>query len=306
MTIRRTLGEVPEFSLYGEAITEIDAEFVHIELIEARSRRYDWDIGSHIHRGLFQVLILLEGRVEAHVDDAQWELEAPVALCIPPTTVHGFQFAAESHGFVLTVAESLLFDGGDTGAALFEVLTREPCAVDLTTMPQARERIESLLGQLMSEACWPLQGHTLMLEWLVRCVLLLLVRLHANQHEEEHGSGRAELELFTRFRALVEAHYKEHWDIPRYAERLHIEESRLNRLCRKLTQKTAFEIVRDRLMLEARRKLTYVPASVSHIAYELGFSDPGYFNRVFKQYSGETPGAFRRRVGQGGVSLGEP
>jgi AraC family transcriptional activator of pobA len=53
--------------------------------------------------------------------------------------------------------------------------------------------------------------------------------------------------------------------------------------------------VQNRLMLEARRKLTYVPASVSQIAYELGFNDPAYFCRVFKRHNGVTPSEFRRR-----------
>jgi AraC family transcriptional activator of pobA len=292
------IRDIPEFSLYGEDIEALDTEFVHIELIETRSRRYDWEIGNHTHRGLFQVLFLLEGRVEAHVDNAVWSHAGPVALCIPPAAVHGFQFSAETHGFVLTVAESLLFDREGEGAALFEVLMRQPSLIELAALPQAHERIESLLGQLMSEFCWPLQGHTLMLEWLVRSVLLLLVRLYATQNEAGF-SGRAERELFTRFRTLLEAHYKEHWDVPRYAEKLHVEERRLNRLCRKLTQKTAFELVRDRLMLEARRKLTYVPAPVSRIAYELGFQDPAYFCRVFKRYSGLTPSEFREQASHG-------
>jgi len=48
--------QVPQFSLYGEDTRPDNAEFVHIELIETRSRLHDWHIQSHTHRGLFQVL----------------------------------------------------------------------------------------------------------------------------------------------------------------------------------------------------------------------------------------------------------
>ncbi len=49
-------------------------------------------------------------------------------------------------------------------------------------------------------------------------------------------------------------------------------------------------------MLEACRKLTYVPAGVASIAYELGFQDPAYFSRLFKKLMGVTPKEFRRQA----------
>lgn len=47
-------------------------------------------------------------------------------------------------------------------------------------------------------------------------------------------------------------------------------------------------------MLEACRKLTYLPASIASIAYELGFQDPAYFSRLFKKRIGVTPKVFRQ------------
>ena len=49
-------------------------------------------------------------------------------------------------------------------------------------------------------------------------------------------------------------------------------------------------------MLEARRKLTYIAAPVSRLAYELGFQDPAYFCRFFRKHTGMTPSEFRRRL----------
>jgi AraC family transcriptional activator of pobA len=63
--------------------------------------------------------------------------------------------------------------------------------------------------------------------------MLLLVRLEAD-HRSAELSGRGDFELFSRFRALVEQHFQEQWQVAVYADKLRITPSRLNRLCLKL------------------------------------------------------------------------
>jgi AraC family transcriptional activator of pobA len=151
---------------------------------------------------------------------------------------------------------------------------------------------------MVEEAAWPRQGNALMLEWLARSVLLLLARVHAEQSAASR-SGHAEFRLFAAFRAAVEQHYRDGVPVAHYAGLLRVTPVRLNRLCLKLAGKSAFDIVQDRLMLEACRKLTYAPSSVASIAYELGFQDPAYFSRAFKRHTGVTPKAYRERLRSG-------
>jgi AraC family transcriptional activator of pobA len=283
---------IPRFALYGEQTRAENAEFVHIELIETRSRVYDWHIDRHTHPGMFQVLFLFGGEVRAGVDDAVWECQGPTVITINPTVAHGFDFAPEAHGYVLTVDQHVVFSAAENQADLYSSLFIEPLAIDLSALPDMRARLEALLQQLLAEAIWPQHGHTLMLDWLARCILLLLVRVHA-EHRIADQSGRLDFELFSRFRAEVEQHYKDQWQVADYAIALRATPTRLNRLCLKLSGKSAFDIAQDRLMLEACRKLTYVPASIASIAYELGFQDPAYFSRLFKKRIGVTPKAFR-------------
>jgi len=291
-------ARIPQFALYGELTRGTDAEGVHIELIETRSRKYDWHIDTHTHAGLFQVLFLLGGQVRANIDGARWECDGPVALTIHPSLPHGFDFSAEAHGYVLTIDQDMLFAAAGHEGDLFAPLFLQPLAVRLDAVPEMCARIEALLQNLMSEAAWPRQGHTLMLEWLARSALLMLVRVHAERRIAD-TSGRGDFELFSRFRVEVERHYKEQWQVGQYAALLRVAPTKLNRTCLKLSGKSAFELTQDRLMLEACRKLTYVPASVASIAYELGFQDPAYFSRLFKKLVGVTPKAFRQQDGTG-------
>lgn len=111
------------------------------------------------------------------------------------------------------------------------------------------------------------------------------------QRDRRKGYRRT---MFTRFRTLVEENYRQRWSIADYAASMGISESRLNRICRSFTRKTAFEVVQDRILLEAQRYLVYTAAPISEIAYELGFNDPAYFCRFFKKKTGRTAKAFRQ------------
>jgi len=289
---------IPHFALYGEQGQTADAEFFHIEDIQSRSRLHAWEIRTHTHRGLFQTVFVLEGGAEVRLDDRRVTVAAPFAVTIPPATVHAFHFLPESHGFVLTVADALLVDGTrPEGRSLFDGLFAEARVVDLSAddggMDGGAGRVASLLGHLMAEFRWPQLGRAVMVEGLVRGVLLLVARQHALVSHAS-PSERLRADLFSRFRALVEEHVGDHWPVPRYADALGLTENRLNRLCRTLAGKSAFDLVQDRLLLEARRRLIYIEAPVAVLAYELGFQDPAYFCRFFKKQTGMTPAAFRR------------
>lgn len=291
------MHEIPQFALYGEHGPVDNAEFVHIETIEKRSRQHDWHIGRHTHPGLFQVLFLMTGQVRASMDDETWDREGPTVLTIHPAVVHGFEFSEEAQGYVLTVDQNIVFLSAGLQADTFAPLFIQPLAIDLAGVPDLRERLEVLLRQLIAESAWNHYGHTLMLDWLARAVLMLLLRAHAAGRVAGQ-SGRQDFELFSRFRALVEGHFRDQWQVVQYADALHVTPSRLNRLCLKLNGKSAFDMAQDRLVLEACRKLTYVPSGVASIAYELGFQDPAYFSRLFKKHTGMTPKEFRQRGSQ--------
>lgn len=284
-------SSIPQFALYGEAAPGA-AELVHVELIETRSRQYDWHIADHTHKGLFQLLFLLRGRVSATIDGKTWHCDGPTVIAIHPSVVHGFVFSKAAQGYVLTLDQSVLF-GGDAGDR-FAQLFVEPLRMTFPAESEVMVRVQALLEQMMQEFAAPLDGHALMLDWLARCILLLLLRQQKERHDSEL-IGRADFDTFSRFRELVDANYRAQWKVERYAAKLKMTESRLNRLCLRLGGKSAFDIAQQRLMLEARRKLTYVPASVASVAYELGFQDPAYFSRVFKRHTGMTPRQFRQQ-----------
>jgi AraC family transcriptional activator of pobA len=135
--------------------------------------------------------------------------------------------------------------------------------------------------------------------WLARAVIWRLAQRCVQQERAGAGGARPHRALFARFVALVEAHYLEHWAVGRYASRLGLTAERLNRLVRREVGRSALDLVHDRVVREACRRLVYVAVPVSKLAFELGFADPAYFCRFFKRRTGLTPSAYRERHGAG-------
>ncbi|MCW0373154.1 HTH-type transcriptional activator Btr [Xanthomonas sacchari] len=98
------------------------------------------------------------------------------------------------------------------------------------------------------------------------------------------------------YTALIDAHYREHWPLARYADRLGLSRSHLNALCRRLAGASALELLQRRIMLEARRGLVYTTLTVQQLAEVLGYADAAYFSRCFRRHAGCSPIQFRQRA----------
>jgi AraC family transcriptional activator of pobA len=282
---------VPTFSLYGEAQTTVSREFIHIEEISARSAARNWQIDTHTHEGLLQVLFVFSGTARVRLDSLEQDYEPPLAVVIPPGVIHAFKFMPQTEGCVLTLDSAGLASQSEDATQMFAVLRGAAEVIHLSGEDgQAARRIRGLLDQIEAEFHAPGAASVRLQVWLVRALLLLLVRERLRADQSADGSGNR---LMESFRQLVEAHYAEHWPVETYAAALNLTESRLNRLSRKLSGQTAFALTQERLLLEARRKLIYTATPVSQLAYELGFSDPAYFCRFFKKLTGQAPSTFR-------------
>lgn len=73
------------------------------------------------------------------------------------------------------------------------------------------------------------------------------------------------------------------------ASEMGLSRAQLYRKVKALTGNTPIEILRVARLKRASELLLHTEMTVSEIAYELGFSTPGYLSRCFREYFGETP-----------------
>lgn len=287
---------VPTFQLYGETHQWPTPDLLHSETIAERSRLHAWHIRPHRHSDLMHLLLLRGGGASVRLGDRVSREEAPIAICVPATVVHGFRFSPGTEGHIVTLAKPLV-DRLHERLPQAEVLDRamsHPLAERSERTP-----LETLIASLDEEyrqtAASTGEGRDALLHALIEAITVQLWRrARRRRRMPQAGSERGERHL-KGYRELIESRFREQPTIPELAAELGIGDAHLNDLCRRLTGSSALQLLHARLLLEAKRQLTYTRQSIAQISDGLGFSEPTYFTRFFKRGVGLTPRAFRRR-----------
>lgn len=103
-----------------------------------------------------------------------------------------------------------------------------------------------------------------------------------------------ELDVFRDFSRLLEIHFREKHHVAEYADLLHLAPKTLTHKFKSLNLESPNQFIINRILLEAKRLLFYTDKPVKEIAYDLGYEDPAYFNRLFTAKTGSTPSQFKK------------
>jgi len=101
------------------------------------------------------------------------------------------------------------------------------------------------------------------------------------------------MDIVRKFALLLECNFKEEHEVRFYAAALNKSPKTLSNVFGLLKQSAPSVLIRNRIILEAKRYLHYTEKSANEIAYELGFESPAHFSRFFKKYSGTNVSAFK-------------
>lgn len=103
------------------------------------------------------------------------------------------------------------------------------------------------------------------------------------------------LQMIHHFEELIDKHFKEKHFVKDYAAMMYVNANYLNAVCKNVLQIAAGDLIRNRILLEAKRFLIHEKKTVAEIAYMLGFEDNSYFGRFFKKYENCTPDTFKKK-----------
>ena len=291
-----TTRVIPSYALYGEQAPPGWQSSFDFEWIPQRSRPYHWEIRPHKHEAFIQILYLAQGTAEVLVDHAKFSVKAPCLLQIPAQTVHAFSFSEDMDGPVVTAAQRPL--ESLVGVAMPELLPaiRKPIVLPLDAGGRHAEMLMPLFLSIEREAHLLSAGQVNAGMALVAAVCVQIARLgQVQQTARAHGNSRKTVQI-EKFRAMVDASFKQHLPISAYAEQLGITPGQLSRLCREVLGMSSLDVINARLVHEAQRDLVYTSNSIQQLADSLGFADETYFGRFFRKHTGFSPRSFRTKA----------
>jgi AraC family transcriptional activator of pobA len=286
---------VPIFKLYGEKEQWLTPDLVHCESIAARSQLHNWQIKSHQHSGLFQMLFLRAGNAEIQLDDKHHAMHAGQILLVPQMCVHGFKFDKNAVGYVITIACPLITKiSGQMEDALAAL--NGPSILSLVDDDES-----TAIGLAFSAMDGEYKRHAphrnLLIESLLTTILIWASRNARHYSLKNIQANKKGGKHFAHFGRLIEESYASHHLVTYYAGKIGITPAHLNVIARQTTGKSALELVHERLLLEAKRNLVYTTMTINVVSYALGFADPAYFTRFFKRHIGLSPKDFRKQAG---------
>jgi len=133
-----------------------------------------------------------------------------------------------------------------------------------------------------------------MLQMMLKRYLILSTRIYKTQ--KKYPTEKKDADIIREFNFLVEQHFKTKRKVKEYADLLYKSPKTLANLFAKMGTKTPLQFIQHRVMLEAKKLLTYSNLPIKEIAYEVGFEDIQSFSRFFKNHEGHSPSEYKKEA----------
>lgn len=253
---------------------------------------HDRTIRTRMPESFSSLFLLRQGVLRCM--DTERETEGP-ALCFwPHSTRPSVMLQAGSQARILGLSDTILLDaiGARAESVHLRMLVERPFFAQLSTQSLLAQS-ESLFDWFRDELEDENRRSPMSLSAYLRLIFICALRVYQPEVREQ---GVEQTDILRTFRHLVELHYRDHWQMSRYAAELGVDYDRLHRICKREVGRSPAELVHERLTAEAKARLENSGYPLKRIAADLGFADPTRFSHFFKRRTDMSPGAYRAIV----------
>lgn len=254
---------------------------------------------QNVHKHSFYHLVFFTaGEGQQILDFETYPIKKGIIYFMRPNQTHKWFFEGEADGYVVNFSADFF----EQLAIRAEVLDNFPF-FNLFSSHQvleldkiSREKVGLLFEEIIREVQLideKSQGLLMIATYLLQIFTISGRNIHReDNHQEENYFNST---VIKKFLELIEDNFRAIRLPKDYASMLYISSSHLNMICQEQLNTSAGELIRNRVLLEAKRLLINFELSVSAIALDLNFFDTSYFVKFFKKETGLTPDAFRKQ-----------
>ena len=249
------------------------------------------------HKHTFYHLVLFTRGSGTHsIDFKTFDVTPGQIYFMVPGQVHSWDFEGDTDGYLVHFTPSFFqsFLLKNEYLDQFPFLSGVVDDAVIQISPALQSKIVNLFETLIDETDNANRMGTDMIRSLLLQTFILLSRMDNNEFEKQLPTYNHT--LIKNFRKLIEKNFTT-LKLPKdYAGLLYITPNHLNAVCNDLLGISAGEVIRDRILLEAKRLLINLNLTVAEISYQLNFNDNSYFTKFFKKYTNLTPEEFRKKT----------
>jgi AraC family transcriptional regulator, transcriptional activator of pobA len=283
--------------LYGDNSIEFVRGLIHVYPFGVIGKKFNNKVRLHAHHNLFQIFIIEKGTTEIQYNEQKYEISAPAFITIPKNVLHGFNHIEDVSGWIITLSDIIVEQLLQPEATvIFEMDVIHITSLDpnISNLVEVYQTMKKCILEYQNNRT----GKLLMLQSLVSQLMVQLFRLTEENLKNISESDNMSKVYFRRFLQHIKTSYSFKKTVESYAKDLNISTGHLNRICQTVTNQSPKDVIIDYFIAEAQLLLTHIDKTITEIAYQLGFEDPSYFARLFKQKMGCTPKAFREKQGR--------
>lgn len=263
----------------------------YIKTFSEHKKEHPFVMEPHSH-DFYLISLFTKGTGTHTIDFTTYNVKKGSAFFMSPAEVHSWNLSDDTDGYVLFFNSSFyMMDAQPKHLYRLPFFRAKERLHHTELTAQQLKSIEDIIQLLIKESKTPSSFQTAILR---SCLDVLLYKLSSLPGGKTKITTHP-ISLIPQLEALIDQHFKLHLPASFYADKLNTTIQQLNKLSKNYLNKTIADLLRERLIAEAKRLLVYSHLSVSEIAYELNFNDNSYFNRFFKRSEKLTPEQFRKR-----------
>lgn len=246
------------------------------------------------HRHDFYVTVIFTKGTGTHeIDFQKYDVSEGSLFFLSPGQVHSWELSPDTDGYIFFFSQpyyEMHYVNQKLKNFPFFNSPSFPRKLQLqSTELEAMIRLFEAIGSEHESQNVMKQGFILS---LISQIYIQSVREFSKGDEKTSATSVSYFKHYQDFENLLEDSFSSQKSISFYASQLNISAKHLNRITQTVMQKTASEIITERVILEAKRMLIYLDEGLVEIAFRLGYEEYSYFARMFRKNTGITPSQF--------------